>query len=644
MLLPPSSFLPDIYEWGLGIMPNISWLIRRLKAMSIPEVAWRLSQKSLEKKEQAAFRNERRQVISSVFNSALAGLTPDADRLRLNFSNVAFSRNTAIRLLAGADYEAFKTRWSAGFQTEREWPDTFSYDLEYKQKDEIGDARTNWELNRHFQFALLAKDYAATGEEQYLRALETLFADWNEKNPFLHGISWTSVMESAIRSINWTYAYGFLAHAAAPEKLLNELKTGILNMTEFIARHYSRYSSANNHLIVEACAIGHSGILFNHKPWIDLATHILTHELPLQNYPDGVNRELSLHYQSFYMEAMGLMLRLLKKNGLAVPAAWTEMLDKMCRYVADCLGDYGEAVVFGDDDEGKILDLAGVSGAGAAYDHTGHYRYVLGLLSVLLNKQYTEIDKFDCETLRWLFTDAEIAAARTKERHISQQYCCYRVGGNTILRSADRKLLIGIDHAALGFGSICAHGHADALSFQVFYEGKPVLIDPGTYIYHCDLPSRNAFRETRNHNTVCVGNKNQSEMLGPFLWGRKANATLDECREENGGVRLVMTQDGYQPIIHKRTITFDGNRVLMITDELSAEADAEASFLFEPSLIPEREGAVLRAGNMTLRFSASPESIQSHAFEVSSVYGKKERTAGVRVAFRKQLTTEIRFE
>ena len=623
-------------------MANAAWIIKRLKAMSIPEVLWRFSQKTLEKKEQARFRNDACPVISKLFNPRLSGLKPDAEKLRMNWGNPDFSCRTAIHLLSGADYETCKKRWNAGFQTEKTWPDTFSYALEYKQKDGIGDARTNWELNRHFQFALLAKDYAASGDKAYLDAFRDLFLDWNEKNPFLHGISWTSVMEAAIRCINWVYAYGFLARAGADEGLLDALKTGILNMTDYIAAHYSRYSSANNHLIVEACAIGHSGVLFSHKPWIDLAVHILTRELPLQNYPDGVNREVSIHYQSFYMEAMGLMMRLLKKNGLGVPASWPEMLGKMCRYVADCQGDYGETAAFGDDDEGKILDLSGIEPGKDT--HFNHYRYALGLLSVLLNEQFTPLEALENETLRWLFSDQEWKAALANKRYVPPQYCCYREGGVSILRSADRRLLIGVDHGELGFGSICAHAHADALSFQAFYEGKPLLIDPGTYIYHCDLPSRNAFRETRNHNTVCVDGKNQSEMLGPFLWGRRAAASLQDARQENGGIRLVMAQDGYAPVIHQRTITFDGNRTLTVKDELSAEAKAEASFLFGPQIRAARDGSLVRAGSMTLSFSASPESVRPCDFEASSAYGLKEKTSGVRVAFTKDLTTVIRFE
>ena len=171
-----------------------------------------------------------------------------------------------------------------------------------------------------------------------------------------------------------------------------------------------------------------------------------------------------------------------------------------------------------------------------------------------------------------------------------------------------------------------------------------MLIDPGTYIYHCDLPSRNAFRETRNHNTVCVDGKNQSEMLGAFLWGRKANARLEDYQEKDGAVRLVMTQDGYSPIVHKRTIAFDGNRLLTVTDELSADCSAEANFLFAPEVDGKREGTCVTAGRMKLAFSSPPESIQSRDAAYSSVYGLKEKTSGVHVAFTKMLTTEIRFE
>lgn len=620
-------------------MPDVMWLFRRLRAMSVQEILWRVEQKTLQKREERSFGTDKTAVTERHFYPETNSLTICPERLYLETEGTDEPR-TEIPLLGGFDYATYKKRWHAGFQTENDWPLQWSYSLNYKQRDDIGDARTNWELNRHFQFALLAKDYAATGERAYLDEFIDLFDDWNEKNPFLWGISWTSVMEIAIRCSNWCYAYCFLKPTAAPAELLDRLQTGIVNMTGYIVRHYSRFSSANNHLIVEAYAIGQSGILFDHRTWIDLSVELLTKELPRQNYSDGVNKELSLHYQSFYMEAMGLMLRLLRKNEYTVPDTWEPMLKKMCRYVAACRGENGEVVSFGDDDEGKILDLLG----GA-----DHYRYVLELFSCLLDERYVSLTDC-CGNIRALFTREEREASEQKPMYEERGSQCFCEGGNSILRSDDGRVLIGIDHAALGFGSIAAHGHADALSFQMYVDGKPVFIDPGTYIYHCDIASRNAYRQTKNHNTVCIDDRDQSEMLGAFLWGRKAKCRLIEYREDEKGVFLSAEHDGYVPIIHKRSFLFDKKNKLTITDELSAPCRSEVSFLFAPDMTVVVQGTYVQFTSDeicgTMKFTADSEmKLSLHDAICSFRYGEQEQTMALYVETKaSRIVSEIKVE
>lgn len=621
-------------------MADVAWLLRRLKAMSIPEVKWRLSQKSIQNKEEAVFKSRASAVTQSVNNPDLQNLSVMPERLFLNLDNADYTLNDAIPLLGGYDYKEYRKKWNAGFQTDNSWPDEFSYKLEYKQRDDIGDARTNWELNRHFQFALLAKDYFASGEKRFLDEFSELFYDWNQKNAFLHGISWTSVMEVAIRVSNWCYSYCFLSESKeVPSQLLEDIRTGIINMTDYVAQHYSRYSSANNHLIVEAYAVGQSGVLLDYQPWIDLSVKLLTKEFPLQNYADGVNKELSLHYQSFYMEAVGLMMRLLVKNNYPVPGCWSEWLEKMCKYVADCSGAFGEIIEFGDNDEGKILDLSG-----AGFDH---YRYVLGLLSCLLSKNYDSLDGC-AENLCWLFTEQERIASDKKPQYRPSGSVCYKEGGNTILRSNDGRVLIGIDHAALGFGSIAAHGHADALSFQMFVDGKPVFIDPGTYIYHCDIESRNEFRKTCNHNTVCVGGKDQSEMLGAFLWGKKAECTLEKY-EDGSEVTLTASQNGYSPCIHTRTFVFDKDREFTVKDSLSKEADSQLLLLTAPGFSVEALGgnAYLLSNHNTkikLTINGSHNEPETEACSYSSAYGFRQAAKKLAIGFRDEIELKIVIE
>jgi len=567
-------------------MTDLTWLFRRLRAMSIPEVAWRVSQKSIQLLETRSFKAQKVTVTSRVFNSKFQNLKLDGSRMGLNLENLEYTLENKLSLLGGFDYDKYKKKWNAGYQTPNDWPMVFSYELEYKQRDDIGDARTNWELNRHFQFALLSKNYRASKDIQYLTELIDLFEDWNSKNPFLWGIAWTSVMEVAVRCSNWCYTYCFLEGMPNTDELLQELRIGILNMTEYISKHYSRYSSANNHLIVEAFAIGQAGILFNYRPWIDFSLRIITREFSLQNYTDGVNKELSLHYQGFYMEAVGLLIRLFIKNKIQVPKIWEEWLEKMSQYLCDCIGTYGEVIEFGDNDEGKLLDLVGKE-----FDY---YQYVLQLMSCLLNIRYTNCIG-NSENIGWLFTKADIIAAKNKKQCRASDRVCYKEGGNTILRLADQKVLIGIDHGALGFGSIAAHGHADALSFQMYVKGIPVFVDPGTYIYHCDIESRNKFRKTINHNTICVSGMNQSEMLGAFLWGKKANTNLLDCNF-NSYPYVVAAETKWGSFSVKREFEI-ADTSLKITD-YSTNADTIVNFNIGPELqIQEKKNGYFITGN-----------------------------------------------
>lgn len=588
--------------------------MNRLRAMSKAEILWRVSQKRLESSERKSFGKQYIKVTEGVFYQGKEDLTFHAGRLPIQrfAENDLEPLTKAISLLGGFDYEKYRNKWHAGFQTENKWPLIFAYDLSYKQKDEIGDARTNWELNRHFQFALLACNYYKTRDEKYLTELSELFADWNDNNPYLIGISWTSVMEVAIRDINWMYTLGFLVLSGYEGKMLEELCNGIINMTTYVSAHYSRFSSANNHVIVEATAMGIAGIVFGCEEWYEIAYYILRQEIQRQNYADGVNKEVSLHYQSFFMEAVGLLMLVLQHNDLPVPQMWKWKLSNMSRYLSDCQGKHGETIVFGDDDEGKILDLQGIVDSKSLLENgvetvasRNHYHYVLQLMSIVLPERY--VNEITDQTMKAILPSQLEKKLMEKPFYQKNESVCYEAGGVSLLKSTDGRALIGFDHGELGFGSIAAHGHADALSFQMYLDGECVLADPGTYIYHMDIESRNWFRKTENHNTVTIDGKNQSEMLGAFMWGKRANATLvshnlpvgnanmqaeipqteisqtepqtdivtadvaiKKVADTNGEWQYIEAeQDGYAPVIHRRKLEFNGSNCLKIHDTLT---------------------------------------------------------------------------
>lgn len=606
-----------------SLMGKIQWYFNRLRAMNLPEVGWRLQQKRLQGQEKSLFGKRYVAVTAYLFDSRLQSLRFNPDRIGLNFENAAFHLNTHIHLLGGYDYETYKTRWSAGFQTDREWGQEFSYSLSYKQRDEIGDARTNWELNRHFQFALLAKAYYATGEKAYTEELERLFADWSQNNPFLHGISWTSVMEVAIRCIQWTVALAFLRKKGytANGAMLMDMENGIKNMASYIAQHYSRFSSANNHLLVEATAIAYAGFAFGYEPWQQLAIRILDEELLKQNCEDGVNKEMALHYQTFGMEAYALVMHLMQSNGMEVNERWEQMLCQQCEFVVSSMVSETKACEFGDNDEGKILDLEG--------GKICHYRYLLQLCSLVLGRCGGDFGQVS-ETVSWLYPAKVIDCIKRTSPWYSRATgsMTFRQGGYSFLRSKDKKIVVGIDHAPLGFGSIAAHGHADALSFQLYVNGKCILGDPGTFIYHCNLPKRNEYRLSCNHNTVSVQNgEEQSQMMGAFLWGKKAETKLVNSSFSSGKDVIeaeCIWQNGFK---HHRRFEFDREKCLMVEDTFMASAKGYATLMLHPACrvsvsdgvaMIERDGIVVR-----IEADAVPK-IQETWY--SEEYGKEEKT------------------
>lgn len=620
---------------------KINWYFNRLKAMNMAEICWRVSQKKIEKNEKNIYSNKNIFIIDNLLNKDLISLINKFNnrKMHINYSNNNYLLNEELWLFEKYDYNELKNKWHYGFNTKNEWSKKFSYDLSYKQNDDIGDARTNWELNRHFQFTILAKNYYLTKDKKYLKELKYLFYNWNLENPFLIGISWTSVMEVSIRAYSWIMTLVFLQHSKLEDdKILKDLEIGIINMVDYTNKHHSRYSSANNHLIVEMIVIGIAGVMFDYEDWYKKAIGILDKELFIQNYNDGVNKEHAPHYQTFVMEAISLFMLVLKRNSIEYPKTWNELLAKMSGFISDLMDENYNVPHLGDSDEGKILDLSG--------KHLDHYKYVLEFTSVLLNKKYISLDDVH-ENINWLFTENEIK--NINEIYNNKFSKCYKEGGYTIMKSipsCTNNIVITIDHAELGFGSIAAHGHADSLSFTMNVNGNKVFIDPGTYIYHVDLESRDYFRKTINHNTICINNIDQSEMLGAFLWGKRANTKLDKYEIKEDEEYLLASHNGYKPIIHKREFIYDRSNKIKIKDMISGSDFEWINTLVLHSDVEvikiHKNTAELKVANNIIKITTSNEyNIEIEDIWISEVYNNKIKSKAIKIIGKNKSDLEL---
>jgi len=475
--------------------------------------------------------------------------------------------------------------WNTDHESGRRAPLRRSRSIDYRDPRVAGDAKLVWELNRHHHLVVLGRAYRASGDLRYAQAAIGQWESWLEQCPFGQGMNWRSPLELAVRLINWVWAIDLLQGSGL---VAGELGSRLLDSARAhlheISRNYSHGSSANNHRIGEAAGVFVASSYFTAfaeaERWREESREIVAHEALAQTYPDGGTREQALGYHTFVLQFLlvaGLVARL---RGEDMPSPYWARVEAMMEFLA-ALAEGGDRVpMFGDSDDGYVLDLGGPP---------SDPRALLGLGAVLFGRaDFSTGSPGQEEPVRWLLGRDGLARLRLLKGAPAEEPIRSRAFPETgyyLLQSgADReRLSVVFDCGELGLGSLAAHGHADALSFTLRAFGKDVFVDPGTYDYF-SLPAwREYFRSTRAHNTVVIDGADQSKMLAPFLWGARARARCLSFSPGPDGGSVSGQHDGYRglsdPVLHRRTLDLRG-RALTITDEIVARRRHDVAVSF----------------------------------------------------------------
>lgn len=433
------------------------------------------------------------------------------------------------------------------------------------------DPRTTWELNRGHGWVVLARAWAATRERRFRDRLVSELHDWRRSNPIGLGINWVSAMEAAIRchALAWIAAL-LREDDDAPWPLLAEL---LHAHGAFVARNLSRFSSANNHLIVELSGLAVVGRVLDLPRWREAALVELAREAQRQTLLDGVNVEMATHYHMFVLEALLLVAWLERAHGRRLYVI-EAVIARMAGYLDAITLRSGAVLEQGDNDDGAIVPLLAPG-------------YAAQLLSAA-NALAGGAPAASGEGARLLCDGAPAArVARGGSRRFTD-------AGQVVLRSA--RLHATFDAGPFGFGTLAAHAHCDALAVSVAFDDQPLLVERGTYRY--DGAARDRYRATAAHNTVQIGAREQADATGPFLWARKPVSAIEHCAlGEHDVVRA--SHDGFAPVRHTRSLLRLGD-TLAVIDELDAIAEpAVARWHFAPdATLVELAGgwAIIRDG------------------------------------------------
>lgn len=481
--------------------------------------------------------------------------------------------------------------WNRDHESGTAAPREYAGSIDYRDYRVTGDAKIVWELNRHHHLVVLARAYHASGNMRYAEAVVAQMRAWCQSCPFGQGMNWRSPLELAIRLINWVWALDLVRGSGliTPAVQRELLPVVYLHMWE-ITRKYSRGSSANNHRIGEAAGVFIASQYFPaldpEGRWNEESRAILCEEIELQTYLDGANREQAIGYHLFVLQFFLFSGLVARRANVDFPKAFWFKVNKMLEFVGR-LSEGGENIPsYGDCDDGYVLDL-GNCPEGA--------RGLLAIGAVLFQdpnlKEWAE--RFQ-QAAYWLlgpyarsqFDAIPAADSRGLSSHAFSESGYYLLQCG-LSGSVDR-ISVFFDCGELGFRSIAAHGHADALSFTLRAFGQDILVDPGTYDYFRYPEWRTYFRSTRAHNTVSIDNRDQSEMLGLFLWGARASARCLLWQPEPDGGRVSGEHHGYarpdDPIVHRRTLDLNGQaRCLTIQDDIITNRRHEVALYFHLS-------------------------------------------------------------
>jgi hypothetical protein len=462
-------------------------------------------------------------------------------------------------------------QWMLDPASHKNWDNRFSFDIVYKGSGRLGDVKYPWELSKHQYFFTLGKLYWLTGNAKFRDEIIGQIDSWIEKNPICSGINWISALEIGMRVISWIMVYPFIVERL-DKNFLSRFTNSLFFQLEFIAQNLSRSKFANTHLIGEAASLIMGGLFLKSpksKRWIAKGLNILKDEIQDQVFPDGVDKEQSLNYQRFFLDYYYLTIILLKKNGLKYPIIIDNKIEKMTEFILYALKPDGSAPSFGDTDDSRgiyvkkdcIYDYRGILSLGAVLFNRGDFKYAAGSLT---------------EEILWLVgkdgVENYLNIEPVPPRNTS---IAFKTGGYYIMRSRwdiTAKYLV-FDCGSLGHGP-AGHGHADALSFQLYSDGFNYLIDPGTYSYNIDYEWRDYFRSTPAHNTITVDGLNQSEIKDRMSWKTSANSRCNLWLSTGWFDLVDGEHDGYKrlddPVSHRRVIFSDKNNYWVIIDLLKS--------------------------------------------------------------------------
>jgi len=325
-----------------------------------------------------------------------------------------------------------------------------------------------WRYNLHYFEYLyrLAYEYSTKdNKNQYYDKYKFFITNWIDNNPFAYGDGWHPYTIS-LRMTNWISTYQiFKDRIISDVDFYKSFKESIYLQYKYLQSNIEK-DVLGNHYFENIKALIAGSVFFEDTKVKEKFKKELLDQLKEQILEDGMHFELSPMYHKIILEDLIKVSYWLKDEEI-----YTDLItyiQKMIDVTYSFENNFGKTPAFNDSADGVSKDFRCLLEVCNRYFK----------LSPQSNSN-TSLDK----------------------------------SGFYIIEDKDKKLIFDT-------GNICpsylpAHGHCDALSFELSTNRLPFIVNSGTYKYESG-EWRDFFRSTKAHNTVSVSSQEQSQFWGSF--------------------------------------------------------------------------------------------------------------------------------
>jgi hypothetical protein len=545
------------------------------------------------------------------------------------------------------------------------WPKKLFSELKEAERSPRGtDIKFPWELSRMQHLPTLGKAYRLTRDERFAREVVEQLTQWLDDNPCPYGVNWACPMDVAIRIMNIVWGYLLIKDATVmPPEFRSRLAVSIFQHGQYVLFNLEYGLRDNgsiingNHYLTNIVGLLHLGLLCPEikaaQRWKTFAAKALIDEMEREVHPDGVNFESSIAYHRLVLELFTAGALLCRNSGLFLPEDFWHRLERMYEFVFSVTRPDGTVPVVGDADDGRLYILSDYRNW-----HRTDFRYLLSIGSVLFRRSdmKAKAGPFAEEAFWLLGPSAMNTFSDLEQEHREIGSRGFLDAGLYVMRQANNYLLACC--GSIGAKKPGSHKHNDLLSFELYAGDKPLIVDPGAYVYTRDPEWRNLFRSTRYHNTLVIDRQEQNRFDSKRIFNMTPDApvTVHEWLSTDDMDRLDVEHTGYTrldpPVSHRRTFQFNKiEGTWEIVDLLFGAGQHTADWYFHfdsgIALVGTAQGRFqTRCEGTNLEIVASSENSLDFGIDdgwISRRYGHKQPAKILRIGGRFTSECRVRF-